>query len=173
MKNPFRLMQQHRSRARRILFAGLWCVGGAVVVTPLALSVIWACCPFPMERLDRWGESPIVRDATGAPMAQRVSMETEHWRIPVDLSEVSPWLVKATIALEDERFRDHAGVDPRAVARAVRDNLVHFRRVSGASTITMQVCRMMDGRKRTYAAKAFESFRALQLEAGKEKDEIL
>ena len=100
-------------------------------------------------------------------MAQRVSMETEHWRIPVDLSEVSPWVVKATIALEDERFHEHAGVDPRAVARAARDNLIHFRRVSGASTITMQVCRMMDGRKRTYAAKAIESFRALQLEAGK------
>ncbi len=86
---------------------------------------------------------------------------------------MSPWLAKATIAVEDERFRRHCGVDFIAVCRAVRDNALAGRRVSGASTLTMQLCRMMDDRDRTYAAKAIESFRALQLERLLNKDEIL
>ena len=173
MKNPFCLNDRNSRRARRCAIACLWGLGVCALVAPIILAVAWVCFPFPEERLDRWGESPIVRDATGAPILQRVSGETEHWRMPVELDEMSPWVVKATIALEDERFREHMGIDPLAVGRAVRDNVLHRRRVSGASTITMQVCRMMDDRPRTYTAKAVESFRALQLESIREKEKIL
>ncbi len=173
MKNPFRLNERNCRRARRGVIVCLRGLGVCALVAPIILAAAWVCFPFPEERLDRWGESPVVRDATGAPILQRVSGETEHWRMPVELDEMSPWVVKATIALEDERFHEHMGVDPLAVGRAVRDNVLNLRRVSGASTITMQVCRMMDDRKRTYAAKAVESFRALQLEAIREKEQIL
>ncbi len=173
MKNPFRLNERNCRRARRGVIVCLRGLGVCALVAPIILAAAWVCFPFPEERLDRWGESPVVRDATGAPILPRVSGETEHWRMPVELDEMSPWVVKATIALEDERFHEHMGVDPLAVGRAVRDNVLNLRRVSGASTITMQVCRMMDDRKRTYAAKAVESFRALQLEAIREKEQIL
>lgn len=86
---------------------------------------------------------------------------------------MSPWLPRATVTVEDARFEDHVGVDPSAVLRALGQNIYHRRTVSGASTITMQVCRMMDGRSRTWGAKLIESFRALQLERIRTKDEIL
>ncbi len=173
MTNPFCLTGKNRRRARRALVGCLWGLGCGALAGPLLLALAWICFPFPVERLDRWGESPVVRDSSGAPILQRVSDESEHWRMPVRLEEMSPWLIKATIALEDERFHDHLGVDLLAVGRALRDNVLQRRRVSGASTITMQVCRMMDDRDHTYAAKAVESFRALQLESILGKREIL
>lgn len=137
-----------------------------------ALLVVWHRSPFPLERLEQWGESSVIRDSGGATLLASVG-PGDQWRLPVRLDQMSPWLVKATIAVEDERFREHRGVDPIAVCRAVCDNLSKGRRVSGASTLTMQICRMMDDRERTYAAKAIESFRALQLERLKNKDEIV
>ena len=60
----------------------------------------------------------------------------------VNLTDISPHLLHAVVAVEDERFWRHPGVDPLAVARALRDNLRSGRRVSGASTLAMQVARM-------------------------------
>jgi penicillin-binding protein 1C len=86
---------------------------------------------------------------------------------------MGPWIGPATIAVEDQRFREHQGVDPLAAVRAVGQLVREGGVVSGASTITMQVCRMTEPRERTLSAKAIESFRALQLEARCTKDEIL
>lgn len=97
----------------------------------------------------------------------------EQWRYPVRMAEVSPWLVQATIAVEDERFYHHPGVDPAAIVRAITQNLLARRIVSGASTLDMQVCRMMDDRPRTCTAKITEAFRALQLDRLMSKQEIL
>lgn len=146
------------------------CVSGVLFAG--ALIVAWHRSPFPLERLGQWGESSVIRDSEGGFLLASVGPD-DQWRLPVRLDDMSPWLVKATIAVEDERFPDHRGVDPIAVCRAVRDNLSRGRRVSGASTLTMQICRMMDDRERTYAAKAIEMFRALQLERLRNKDEIV
>ena len=97
----------------------------------------------------------------------------DQWRFPVPLGRVSPWLAQATVAVEDERFYRHPGVDPLAVVRAVGQDLAAFRTVSGASTLTMQICRMVDDRPRTLTAKAIEAFRALQLERRYDKGRIL
>ena len=97
----------------------------------------------------------------------------EQWRYPVRMADVSPWLIQATIAVEDERFYRHPGVDPAAVLRAAAQNLLAGRIVSGASTLDMQVCRMMDDRPRTCTAKIIEAFRALQLNRLMNKDQIL
>jgi penicillin-binding protein 1C len=77
------------------------------------------------------------------------------------------------VAVEDERFGWHPGVDPFAAVRAVGQNLRAGRVVSGASTITMQVCRMIENRPRTWKAKIIEALRALQLERILSKEEIL
>ncbi len=128
--------------------------------------------PFPLQRLDAWPASPQVTDRNGRVLLQRVS-DDQQWRLPVPLAKISPWLIQATLAVEDHRFYSHGGVDPWAVVRAAGQDLRSFRTVSGASTLTMQLCRMMDDRPRTWRAKIVESFRALQLERLKSKDQIL
>ncbi len=137
-----------------------------------ALAVVWHVCPFPVERLEQWPASPQVLDRHGRPMLELVGHD-DHWRFPARLEQISPWLVKATIAVEDARFERHVGIDPAAVGRAVMQNVRSGRIVSGASTLTMQLCRMMDDRPRTLGAKLIESFRAVQLERLLSKDEIL
>lgn len=141
-------------------------------VGAVALALTWRLCPFPMERLRQWSASPVVLDAKGRPMLSVVGPD-DQWRYPVSLAEVSPWLAQATIAVEDQRFRDHPGVDAWAILRAVGQNLHAGRIVSGASTLDMQVCRMMDNRPRTFRAKAVEAFRASQLNRLLTKEQIL
>lgn len=141
-------------------------------VGAVALALTWRLCPFPIERLRQWSASPVVLDAKGRPLLSVVGPD-DQWRYPVSLAEVSPWLIQATIAVEDQRFRDHPGVDAWAILRAAGQNLRAGRIVSGASTLDMQVCRMMDNRPRTFRAKAIEAFRAMQLNRLLSKEQIL
>jgi penicillin-binding protein 1C len=138
----------------------------------IALAVAWHMFPFPHHQLTRWRSSAVVSDINNRPMVQIVSSQ-EQWCIPVKLEKISPWLIQATIAVEDERFYSHPGVDPIAAARAAAQNLSQRRIVSGASTLTMQVCRMMQDRSRNFKSKMIESFRAIQLDYHLSKDQIL
>ena len=88
-----------------------------IVLAVGAFIYAWCAFPFPMHRLEDWPSSPRVTDRSGRTLLDLVA-EDQQWRFPVALSEVSPWVVKATIAVEDHRFREHLGVDPWAVARA-------------------------------------------------------
>ena len=145
------------------------------ILAALALvtfAVAWFAFPFPIERLDNWPVSPRVTDRTDRVLLTLVAKD-EQWRFPIPLTQMSPWLVKATIAAEDERFFFHPGVDPISVVRAVGQNIAACGIQSGASTLTMQICRMMDDRPRSFRAKIAESFRALQLERLRSKDDIL
>jgi len=89
------------------------------------------------------------------------------------LDEINPNLVNATIAIEDKRFRKHFGVDIQAVFRAVKLNITNKRVISGASTLSMQVIRILEGRTRTFANKIIETVHAIHLERSFTKDEIL
>ncbi|HOD80071.1 MAG TPA: penicillin-binding protein 1C [Phycisphaerae bacterium] len=160
------------SRLRRWLRRVLLAFGVLIAVGLGVLSFCWHAWPFPIERLEALPASPVVTDCRGDLLLRRVSHD-DQWRMSVSLERMSPWLVQATIAAEDRRFRRHRGVDPLAVARAAGQNLLAGRTVSGASTLTMQVCRMMDSRPRSIGAKLIESFRALQLEALWSKGRIL
>ena len=161
-----------RHFTRRRLRRAAWIAGGAALAGGAMLVVLWYASPFPLQRLDGWPSSPVVRDRTGRQMLAVVGRD-EQWRRPVPLEQMSPWLVKATVAVEDERFYAHAGVDPLAVLRAAGQNLGAWRTVSGASTITMQICRMMDDRPRNLLSKSIEAFRALQIERLRDKREII
>lgn len=83
------------------------------------------------------------------------------------------WIVKALVASEDRRFFRHGGVDLPSVLRACAQNVLHLRRVSGASTITMQAARLIAPHPRTLAWKYVEAFRALQIERRRDKLWIL
>lgn len=97
----------------------------------------------------------------------------EKWRMFTTLEEITPTLKKAIIFKEDQYFYYHFGGNPISIFRAAFNNLFKGRRTSGASTITMQVARMLNPKERSYTNKIIEIFRALQLEWNLTKDEIL
>ena len=97
----------------------------------------------------------------------------EKWRMQATLPEINDKLKKAFIFKEDKYFYYHPGVNPFAILRAALNNVVYQKKTSGASTITMQVVRLLYPAKRTYINKVVESFRAFQLELNYSKDEIL
>jgi len=134
--------------------------------------VLWHRFPFRIEKLDEAPASTVVTDRHGAWLRVYRS-STDEIRVPVSLDEVSPWLAAATIAVEDRGFRDHCGVDLSAVARATWQNVLRWRVHSGASTLTMQVVRMLEPRPRTLWSKAVEAFHALQIDAWSTKERIL
>ncbi|GAA4407638.1 penicillin-binding protein 1C [Nibrella viscosa] len=97
----------------------------------------------------------------------------DKWRMYAELPEITPTLRSAIVYKEDRYFYYHPGINPLALIRAAGKNLFSGRRTSGASTITMQVVRLLEPRQRTYGSKFIEAFRALQLELHYSKDEIL
>ncbi|WP_407279332.1 penicillin-binding protein 1C [Aromatoleum evansii] len=98
---------------------------------------------------------------------------THIWRHPVRADEVSPRYVEALIAYEDRFFRWHPGVNPLALLRAAGQWAMSGRVVSGGSTLTMQVARILDPTPRTLRGKLRQMVRALQLELRLSKREIL
>ncbi len=99
--------------------------------------------------------------------------EGDVWRLPVVMEELPPVFMPSLLAREDKRFYDHFGIDPLAIARALLQNLQSHQVISGGSTITMQLVRLLEPRPRTFTSKLIESFRALQLELQLSKQEIL
>ncbi len=97
----------------------------------------------------------------------------EQWRFRLSHDEISPKLVTAVLAAEDRRYWVHPGVDLLALSRAVTQNLRAGEVRSGASTITMQVARLIRPKPRTIPNKLLEMVQALKLETRLDKDEIL
>ncbi len=97
----------------------------------------------------------------------------DKWRMYTELEEITPELKKAIVFKEDKFFYYHTGINPVSVVRAAINNFRKGKRTSGASTITMQVARLLEPKERTYINKLKEVFRATQLEMFFSKDEIL
>jgi penicillin-binding protein 1C len=114
----------------------------------------------------------IVLDRAGTPLRAFPDRDAV-WRYPVQIDEVSPRYLEALITFEDRSFYWHFGVNPLAVLRAAEQWLVHGHIVSGGSTLTMQVARILDPTPRTVLGKLHQMARAVQLEAHYSKDEIL
>ncbi len=95
------------------------------------------------------------------------------WRLRTNVDDVSPTFLGTLIATEDRRFRWHFGVDPVSLLRAALQDLRAGHVVSGGSTLTMQVVRLLHPRPRTWRAKLVEIFRAIQLEVHFSKRDIL
>ncbi|CAA6815713.1 MAG: Penicillin-insensitive transglycosylase (EC & transpeptidase PBP-1C [uncultured Thiotrichaceae bacterium] len=95
------------------------------------------------------------------------------WRYPVTLDEVSPLYLEALLGYEDRWFYYHFGINPLALLRAGWQWIEYGRIISGGSTLTMQVARILDLHSRSVPGKLQQMFRALQLEWHYSKDEIL
>jgi penicillin-binding protein 1C len=165
-----KVKQKHKKKRwrRRCLKLAI-CSLIVVILWQIALSVV----PFPHDKLELFSISPLVTDVHGRHLLSIVSDQQQQWHWPVELEETSPWITQATLAIEDHRFRNHSGVDLLAVLRASWQNATNGRTVSGASTLTMQICRMMGNRPRTLKVKAVEAFQACQLEKRLSKKQIL
>ncbi|SIT73992.1 penicillin-binding protein 1C [Pontibacter indicus] len=116
--------------------------------------------------------SPVITASDGSVINAFLSRD-DKWRMQLEPVEASPVLKKAVLLKEDKYFYYHPGINPFAIARAFSNNILQNKKTSGASTITMQVARLLYPQQRTYANKLSEMFRALQLEWYYSKDEIL
>jgi penicillin-binding protein 1C len=151
-------------RPRPIIFRGLL-VAAAFPVAFLILSLL-----FPLPPLKPC--SLVVEDRNGR-FVQAFLAQDGVWRLRTSPDEIPPRLKEILIRREDRWFYYHPGVNPVAIVRAIFQNMRSGRRVSGASTITMQIARMLRPGERTYLNKAIEIFRALQIESRYSKKEIL
>lgn len=125
---------------------------------------------FPLP--DKVEYSTIITDDKGEVVNAFLTSD-QKWRMKTELVEISPLLQKTIVNKEDRHFYRHPGVNPFALVRAAFANLFHMRRMSGASTITMQVAKMLEPGKRNIWSKTREIFRAFQLELKYSKKEIL
>lgn len=124
-------------------------------------------------RLDLNGAPPsyLLLDRHGEFIAEIADAGRDYGYWPV--KELPPRVVAAALALEDKRFNSHPGIDPIAAGRALYQNVSSGKRVSGASTIAMQVARLLDPGERSYWHKLRESWHALVLTARYGREEIL
>lgn len=143
-------------------------LGLALAGLALALGV-WRSLPDPLFAAPL---STVLLARDGTLLGARIA-DDGQWRF-APAGPVPEKFRRALIAYEDKRFERHPGVDPLAMARAIRLNLQQGRVVSGGSTLSMQVIRLARGeRRRGYGEKLIETLLALRLELGYGKDEIL
>lgn len=159
-------MKVRITKKRTIRFAK-W-AGAATAATFLLFFLLNWIFPLP----DKVDYSTVITDNKGEILHAFLTKD-QQWRMKTSLREISPLLRKTIIAKEDQYFYWHPGINPLAICRALLKNILHMRRTSGASTITMQVARALEPKKRTVWNKLVEMFRAFQLEWKYSKDEIL
>jgi penicillin-binding protein 1C len=149
---------------RRLVYRGGL---GILVVVLLAMAAdrLW-----PLPTAPQY--SPLVLAADGSVLHAYLN-PTQKWRMKTELAEITPALQTAIIEKEDRYFRYHFGVNPLAILQAAGRNLLGHGRTTGASTITMQVARLLEPKERTLGNKLCEMLRAVQLEAHLSKAEIL
>lgn len=138
----------------------------------LLIALLWLAdrlwpLPLPKDDLAR-----VVLAEDGTPL-WRFADANGVWRYPVTNQQVSPYYLEALLTYEDRCFYSHPGVNPLALVRASWQNLRGARVVSGGSTLSMQVARLLDPHSRTLPGKFRQLWRTLQLEWHLSKDEIL
>ena len=139
----------------------------------LVIAAAWIVSLGPAPLGDGLDYSTQVVDRDGRLLRPYATAEG-RWRLPATPDTVDPRFVDALIAFEDKRFRSHRGVDPMALLRAAYQLARNGRIVSGGSTLTMQVARLIEPRReRSFLAKLREIVRAVELERLLSKDEIL
>lgn len=123
--------------------------------------------------LDNVPLSTAYTDRHGTPLRLALA-DDDGYRLPARLEDISPHLIRATLAQEDRHFAWHPGVNPASLLRGAWETYVRRSRPVGGSTITMQVVRLRDGlNTRTLHGKMQQILRALALEAHYTKDQIL
>ena len=154
---------------------------GLILATTLALVVsipalaLWHFTESlgPLDLTVVENRSTVVLDRHGQ-LLRPFAMKGGRWRLPIETDDVDPRYLAMLKAYEDGRFDRHSGIDPLALLRAAGQFVANGRVVSGGSTLTMQVARLLEPRdERTLSAKLRQIIRAVQLESRLSKNEIL
>jgi penicillin-binding protein 1C len=159
-------------RWRRIKLAAAVMAAAGLILTGALAAWAVSLGPLPLAQAEQ--VSTTVVDRNGK-LLRAYAMADGRWRLPVDAkAAVDPGYIKLLLAYEDRRFRSHAGVDPLALGRAAFQLVTRGHIVSGGSTVTMQLARLMEPRReRSVYAKLRQMVRALQIERQLNKDRIL
>ena len=156
-------------RRWRTIFAMTGCA--AAVVALAIAGFVYSLGPVPLGRDLEY--SHVVLDRNDR-LLRAYATDKGRWRLPVAEHDVDPRFLQLLFAYEDKRFRDHPGVDPLSLGRAAVQFVSRGHIVSGGSTITMQVARLLEPReRRSMSAKLRQIVRALELERALGKREIL
>jgi penicillin-binding protein 1C len=144
-----------------------------IAVVALAFGA-WVVSLGPLPLTPAQQVSATIVDRNGR-LLRAYAMADGRWRLPVDArTGVDPGYLKLLLAYEDRRFYSHVGVDPLALGRAALQLVTRGQIVSGGSTITMQLARLMEPRReRSVYAKLRQMVRALEIERQLTKEQIL
>ncbi|MEA2753913.1 MAG: penicillin-binding protein, partial [Aliidongia sp.] len=137
------------------------------------IAGLWALDRYLPPDLHRWDERSSVLLAHDGTILHVATTRDGMWRLGTRPEGVDSRYLAMLLAAEDNRFRGHIGIDPLAAARATWQLLSTGRVVSGGSTLTMQVARLLEPHPRSLAGKLHDIVRAVQLEERFGKDEIL
>jgi len=157
-------MSAFRSKIKRVIKIALIAIGAFLLLFFL-LNIF-----FPLRADVEYSQIITARNGT---VLHAFLTKDEKWRMMTEQNEISDKLKRTIIYKEDKYFYFHFGINPIAIVRAAFNNIFHLRRTSGASTISMQVIRMLYPKERSYFNKVGEMFRAVQLEMKFSKPEIL
>ena len=159
-------------RWRRIKLAGSVSAAAGLILMGAFAAWVISLGPLPLAQARQISMTIVDRNGK---LLRAYAMADGRWRLPVDAKTgVDPGYLKLLLAYEDRRFRSHAGVDPLALGRAAFQLVTRGHIVSGGSTITMQLARLMEPRReRSVYAKLRQMVRALEIERQLNKDQIL
>jgi penicillin-binding protein 1C len=146
-------------------------MGAAFAVVIALLAIADAVFPLDMTRAETLSREVRAREGT---LLRPFLASDDSWRLLTEIADVHPRYLEILTQYEDRRFYSHLGVDPLAVMRAAYQWWNAGEIVSGASTLAMQVARLLEpGQSRGLLTKFKQSARALQLELHYSKEEIL
>jgi len=159
-------------RWRRIKRVAAASAAAGLILTGVFAAWVVSLGPLPLAQARQ--VSTTIVDRNGK-LLRAYAMADGRWRLPVDArTGVDPGYLKLLLAYEDRRFYSHSGVDPFALGRAAFQLVTRGHIVSGGSTITMQLARLMEPRReRSVYAKLRQMVRALEIERQLNKDQIL
>jgi penicillin-binding protein 1C len=161
-----------KSRGRR---AALWIASSLALfaMTGVAALIGYARSLPPLDLAAAAERSTVVLDRDGK-LLRPFLTEDGRWKLPVTAADVDPRYLAMLKAYEDRRFDGHAGIDPLGLLRAAGQMVASGRVVSGGSTLTMQVARLLEPREeRSLTAKLRQAVRAVELERRFDKTQIL
>src|ERR1700760_4712394 len=160
-----------RSR-RRLKMAGAAVAVAIVIAVGVFAAWVVSLGPLPLEQAQQTSQTVVDRHGK---LLRAYAMADGRWRLPVDAGkDVDPGYLKLLFAYEDKRFYSHHGIDPLALGRVAIQLVTRGHIVSGGSTITMQVARLIEPRhQRSLHAKLRQMVRAVEIEHELSKDQIL
>ncbi|MFN3673652.1 MAG: transglycosylase domain-containing protein, partial [Bosea sp. (in: a-proteobacteria)] len=157
-----------RRRLRMVALAAL-----AVAAAATGATLLYAAALPPLDLAAAQDRSTVVLDREGRLLRPFLTQDG-RWKLPVGTGDVDPRYLAMLKVYEDKRFDSHPGVDPLGLLRAAGQMALSGRIVSGGSTLSMQVARLLEPREeRSLAAKLRQAVRAVQLDHRLGKNGVL